>query len=255
VTGAWTILTSCFPSSDLPVIVSLEIHAGLEQQELMVQIMQNTWDGMLVLAPAEECQVLPSPGSLRYKILVKVKGAPVAKIPDELHPVKSNASVEKSESDSDQAESQPPLVTTSPSRVLLKRDHEETAKEKSDIITSLSALGIYTRAFHFKDLTGDEAAIPTHVFSLSEKKVMAVHQSHGPSLFSHNRNFLMRAFPLGSRVTSSNLDPTLFWRKGIQMVALNWQTIDAVSEEFSVHDQFAGLTQLLAAPGKLIVAR
>lgn len=69
--------------------------------------------------------------------------------------------------------------------------------------------------------------MPTHVFSLSEKTLMEVHQSHGPTLFSHNRNYLMRAYPSALRVSSSNLDPSVFWRKGVQMVALNWQKWDA----------------------------
>lgn len=55
---------------------------------------------------------------------------------------------------------------------------------------------------------------------------MEVHQSCGPTLFSHNRNYLMRAYPSGLRVSSSNLDPSVFWRKGVQMVALNWQKWD-----------------------------
>lgn len=55
---------------------------------------------------------------------------------------------------------------------------------------------------------------------------MEVHESEGPTLFSHNRNFLMRAYPSGMRISSSNLDPAVFWRKGVQMVALNWQKCD-----------------------------
>lgn len=36
----------------------------------------------------------------------------------------------------------------------------------------------------------------------------------------------MRAFPSGMRVRSDNLDPAVFWRKGVQLVALNWQRWD-----------------------------
>ena len=36
----------------------------------------------------------------------------------------------------------------------------------------------------------------------------------------------MRVFPSGLRVRSDNLDPSVFWRKGVQMVALNWQRWD-----------------------------
>ena len=55
---------------------------------------------------------------------------------------------------------------------------------------------------------------------------MEVHEDLHSSLFKHNRNFLMRAFPSGLRVRSDNLDPSVFWRKGVQMVALNWQRWD-----------------------------
>lgn len=37
----------------------------------------------------------------------------------------------------------------------------------------------------------------------------------------------MRAYPKGLRVNSSNFAPEVFWRKGVQMVALNWQNVNA----------------------------
>jgi hypothetical protein len=36
----------------------------------------------------------------------------------------------------------------------------------------------------------------------------------------------MRIYPYGLRVNSSNFDPTFFWRRGAQIVALNWQNAD-----------------------------
>jgi hypothetical protein len=37
----------------------------------------------------------------------------------------------------------------------------------------------------------------------------------------------MRAYPKGLRLNSSNIDPALFWRAGVQIVALNWQRWDS----------------------------
>jgi len=37
---------------------------------------------------------------------------------------------------------------------------------------------------------------------------------------------MMRAYPKALRLTSTNLNPPLFWRQGVQMVALNWQDCD-----------------------------
>ena len=190
--------------SSLPVIVSLEVHATPEQQEIMVDIIQSVWKGMLVNLPASDA--LPSPGELRNKILVKVKHvAPKS----EKKPTPVQRARSSSSSDTDD-------------RALPQKDE----KKKNSIIPALSDLGVYTRSYHFKNLTAPEATIPCHVFSLSEKKLMEVHEGNGPTLFSHNKNFLMRAFPSGMRVSSSNLDPAVFWRKGVQMVALNWQKWD-----------------------------
>ena len=199
-------------ASDLPVIVSLEVHAGIKQQEIMVEIIKQTWKGMLVTMPAESCKRLPSPGELRRKILVKVKYvAPKAVKAEELVPTPRCVRSPSSSDSEDQGTS----------------GGEGKEKKKSSILETLSSLGVYTRSYHFKNLSTPEATVPTHVFSLSEKKLMEVHESHGPTLFSHNRNFMMRAFPSGMRVSSSNLDPSVFWRKGVQMVALNWQKWDA----------------------------
>lgn len=40
------------------------------------------------------------------------------------------------------------------------------------------------------------------------------------------QHFFMRVYPKGIRISSSNLNPSLFWRQGVQMVALNWQKCD-----------------------------
>ena len=201
-------------SSDLPLIVSLEIHTSPEQQVIMVEIMKDLWAGLLIEGAIQDSTVLPSPADLRGKILVKVKGKPPTGMKDTGPPsLKQIRSVSPVSGSGDE---DPKSISTTKSKA-----------HKKSIIQALSALGVYTHSYHFSGLSGIEAGIPSHVFSLSERKLMEVHASQGSALFSHNRNFLMRAFPSGTRVTSSDLDPAFFWRKGVQMVALNWQSWDA----------------------------
>lgn len=71
-----------------------------------------------------------------------------------------------------------------------------------------------------------EANEPGHVFSLSETAAKEAHENSREALFEHNRNFFMRIYPFGLRFNSSNLDPSFFWRRGAQIVALNWQNLD-----------------------------
>ena len=181
----------------------------------MVEIIESIWRGYLVSAPDPDATSLPSPDSLRNKILIKVKYVDTkkaaAKTHDPGHSKHRTGSSTASSSSASEVEGVP---------VQVKK------QKKSSIIPSLSALGIYTRAYHFKSLSAPEATFPLHVFSLNEKKFMELHSSSGSKLFSHNKNYLMRAFPSGMRVRSDNLDPAPFWRKGVQMVALNWQRWD-----------------------------
>ncbi|KAK5050362.1 hypothetical protein LTR84_003643 [Exophiala bonariae] len=199
---------SAFVSTDLPLIVSLEVHASPAQQEMMVQIMKESWSSLLVNLSAEsQTATLPSPESLRRRILIKVKAVPV---PDE-----SSAHIEHVKSNTTDG-SQEDGASSSPEKKVKK------------LLTALSDLGVYTRAYTFKTFSQPEAKIPTHVFSLSESKVHDMHPdpSSGPALFEHNKSYLMRVFPKGTRIGSSNVDPTFHWRQGAQMVALNWQKLD-----------------------------
>lgn len=193
-----------FAVTDLPLIVSLEVHAGAAQQEIMVKIMKHVWEGLLLEPPDEEAKDLPPPSELRRRILVKVKYAP---------PGKEVAAA------SDEEASTSGQIT--PEAAAKKKK-----KKPSKIIHALSALGVYTRAVSFKSLSQPEASMPSHVFSLSEKGVREVHEKQSQDLFQHNCRYLMRAYPSGFRIGSSNLDPAPFWRKGIQIVALNWQNWD-----------------------------
>ncbi|KAM7192683.1 PLC-like phosphodiesterase, TIM beta/alpha-barrel-containing domain containing protein [Naviculisporaceae sp. PSN 640] len=203
-----TVRDYAFTVTDLPLVVSLEVHCSPEQQETMVHIMEQVWEGYLLPKPDEDATELPSPDSLRNKILVKVKYTP---------PDKEAASPDLSEEEQKKRLSQ---VKTSSSTQSAKKKHA------SKVIQALSKLGIYTRGVSFKSLTQPEAAMPTHIFSLSESSVMEVHEKSQRDLFEHNRRYLMRTYPSGLRITSSNLDPVVFWRKGIQIVALNWQNWD-----------------------------
>ncbi|KAI1750252.1 PLC-like phosphodiesterase [Xylaria castorea] len=189
-----------FVVSDLPVIVSLEVHCSTQQQEMMVQIMNETWTQFLLPKPSGDAQYLPSPGDLRRRILVKVKYAPPG--------------------------ISPPVVDDDEARDSLPPEAQAKTKKPSKIIQALSTLGIYMRGVSFKSLTQPEASMPTHVFSLSEGGVEEVHDKNAHLLFEHNKNYMMRTYPSGMRIQSTNLDPPVFWRKGIQIVALNWQKWD-----------------------------
>ncbi|KAK7729627.1 hypothetical protein SLS57_002115 [Botryosphaeria dothidea] len=156
-----TIRDYAFVTSELPVIISFEVHTSPEQQEIMVEIMNETWKEFLVDHPSEEHMdpaklELPPLQKLLRKILIKVKYAPPVK-PGEATPPQESEPTTPSESEEDAAAA------------------AATANQPKPV---------------------------------------------------KSKKYMMRAYPKGTRVSSSNLDAPVFWRQGVQIVALNWQRWD-----------------------------
>ncbi|KAK6523409.1 hypothetical protein TWF281_001391 [Arthrobotrys megalospora] len=208
-----------FTHSDLPLMVSLECHTSIEQQEKMVAIMKSCWGDKLLENELTDWSVvekkLPPPGLLRNKILVKVKYLPPDAQPgnpagpvQELTTQTTNLSIE----DEEESEGDPELKKKAP---------------KVKICRALSSLGVYSSAMTFPNTFDHPSAVrPNHIFSFSEKKFNKLHEEQADALFTHNRHYLARIYPHGLRISSSNLNPQEFWRRGAQLVALNWQKVD-----------------------------
>ncbi|EMD85206.1 hypothetical protein COCC4DRAFT_208152 [Bipolaris maydis ATCC 48331] len=220
-----TIKEYAFAVSSLPLIVSLEVHCGPEQQEIMVELMQEYWKGIMLEEPLDPTQSLETVGlpalkELENKILVKVKrGHPKVSPPPEPQAPTAGGSAT-------------PLAHTESLDSVGSEDEfgpdgeKKPPAPKPKVIESLARLGVYCGGYSYKGLDTPEAKIPTHVFSLSEGTLMDLHESNPTELFEHNKHYFMRAYPKGLRLTSSNLNPSVFWRAGVQIVALNWQRWD-----------------------------
>ncbi|KAL4870848.1 hypothetical protein BDV12DRAFT_165348 [Aspergillus spectabilis] len=209
----YAIRDSAFVVSDLPVIVSLEVHASLEQQETMVEIMEDAFKGLLIeITPEMEArETVPLLSDLKRKILVKVKWVPPTAEGQEDVDDKTDDLEQLAQTNSTGASSQ----TTS-----------QPPPKPAKILHSLSRHAVFTKGFSFRQFSQPEAKVPGHVFSLSERAARQADEKYGKALFEHNRKYFMRVYPYGLRVNSSNLDPTFFWRRGAQIVALNWQNAD-----------------------------
>jgi hypothetical protein len=221
-----TIRESAFSDdNDLPIIVSLEVHANVDQQEVMVEIMKEEWAGLLLDSPFDDCKPgsrQPSLRELKRKILIKVKRSS-SKV---IVPIGNNAHL------------MPPGALeddgyTSESAVEVAEKYADPAAKGNKhpvvpICGSLSALAIYTHSERFRDdFNVPQAKTHSHIFSVAESRIIELHQSDKKAnLLAHNRRFFMRAFPDSKRFMSDNMDPSRFWGKGVQMVAMNWQRWD-----------------------------
>jgi phosphatidylinositol phospholipase C delta len=115
-------------------------------------------------------------------------------------------------------------------QVTAAEERKKSKKTKTTSITRLLGdLGVYTKGYKFSDFTSSEAQTYNHIFSVNERafeKMTKPGSREKHLLEAHNMRCLMRVYPHAFRINSSNFDPLKFWRRGVQMAALNWQTYD-----------------------------
>ena len=151
----YAIRDSAFVTSDLPVIVSLEVHTCLEQQQTMVEIMEDAWKGMLVeVTPEIEARMSPpSLADLKRKILIKVKHVDSA---DE------NDDREAKEKAVYSAHMQALKLQRTPTAPDLSPEAVSPAPHKpSKILQALSKLAVFTKGFHFSNFAQPGRSIST----------------------------------------------------------------------------------------------
>ncbi|KAK0396427.1 hypothetical protein QR680_001710 [Steinernema hermaphroditum] len=86
---------------------------------------------------------------------------------------------------------------------------------------------------------GDDAYVPSspqlrpnsnascyQVTSLNEASARKLCRKHALKCIAYTKDHVVRTYPGGMRIDSSNFNPVLYWSFGLQMVALNFQTAD-----------------------------
>ncbi|PWN97782.1 PLC-like phosphodiesterase [Tilletiopsis washingtonensis] len=225
-----------FVSSPCPLILSLEVHNDVPQQEIMASILRSVLGPMLLSEHlvGRDGAELPSPEELRGKILIKTKNlALVAESPRPEQPVTeavcmSEASTDTTESDGDTLRDLVRSVTKRGSSHSGSGSQKPAAKVL--MAPSLSALLIYTVGVKHRGINKKETYAPEHMISLSERSAFRYARTAAEDLIKHNLTHLTRVYPsmasLARLHASANFLPHHVWATGSQLVALNWQTMD-----------------------------
>ena len=208
----------------------------------------------------DEITCLPSPDQLKGRILFKTKNKyidatkpKIQRLPDE--PPSSDESekeVEKKQGglrdkldkmwkrasrnltapDSKRPGTPPvPAISASPlwqsSTSLVAPSQPEGQPFKILMAPELLPLLVYATGVSFRGLGNTQAYHLTHMFSLSEPRADSLVSSRADAfrLVTHTREHLVRVYPKGTRVGSSNYEPHKYWACGCQLVTVNWQTV------------------------------
>ncbi|KAF7297832.1 Phosphoinositide phospholipase C [Mycena kentingensis (nom. inval.)] len=172
---------------------------------------------------AEESEPISTPGGLmvpgdsRPPRLLQRASAAINRVRSRSRGHSISASTSTTTSDSSPPSSFVPLPPSTPP--------EQQAKPKMSF--AMLALLVYTVGVKYRGINKKEEYAPEHMFSLSENSANKLIKSGASiDLIKHNRTHLIRIYPKGMRLRSSNYHPHHFWSAGAQLVAINWQTLD-----------------------------
>ncbi|CAH2282737.1 inactive phospholipase C 2 [Pelobates cultripes] len=199
-----------FHASEYPLILCLENHCSIKQQKVMVQHMKKILGDKLYISPpnAEE-SYLPSPDSLKGKLLVKTK-----KLSPDCSGVEGDVTdedegLEMSQRVGKEGEEQQSVVTVK--RIPL-------SKELSDLVSICKSVQFTDFQSSFQNQKHWE------ICSFNEVVASKYANENAGDFVNYNKRFLSRIFPSPMRIDSSNMNPQDFWKCGCQIVAMNFQT-------------------------------
>ncbi|XP_047138767.1 1-phosphatidylinositol 4,5-bisphosphate phosphodiesterase beta-4 isoform X1 [Hydra vulgaris] len=224
---------SAFKTSEYPVILSFENHCSAKQQKKMASYCLQIFGDLLLNKELEECPLLPgvplpSPKMLKRKILIKNKKRDI-KVPVS-ETKNSNLFAQSIDLNISGVMLEISNMEDIPEdgelkEVVPKSEEEETPEVEAQ--QELSELVNYFQPVHFRGFERAEKVKRYYeMSSFSENAAMNLLKEQPVEFVNYNKFQASRIYPKGSRVSSDNYIPQLFWNAGCQLVALNFQTLD-----------------------------
>ncbi|CAD6258859.1 unnamed protein product [Miscanthus lutarioriparius] len=245
-----------FCASTYPLVITLEDHLTPDLQAKVAKMLTETFGDLLFIPSSDPMKEFPSPAALmrriiistkppqEYKEFVKVKdnqngSGNIADLPDtgSLRRIDSNAdnqngsgnlavdtgSLRRIDSNADESDGKDELdeQDEEDSDEDDPKFQQDTACEYRNLITIQAG----KPKGHLRDaLKVDPEKVRR--LSLSETQLAKATTSHGAEVIRFTQNNILRVYPKGMRVNSSNYDPMNAWTHGAQMVAFNMQGHD-----------------------------
>ncbi|KAH6608521.1 1-phosphatidylinositol-4 [Trichoderma cornu-damae] len=211
-----------------PILLSLENHCGPHGQGRLVQIMKEVFGHRLISEPVRRNGARERQGSGEHVTLEDL--GPKISVIVEFHLPDEAASSSSSSSD-DQSDDEEQRQA----RRAYKDKKQAASSSSTGIIPELAELGVYAQSVKPKDNSwydpGQLVNGPHHhLINVSESGLSSHLPEHAVRISHHNARHLMRVYPKGTRISSSNLHPVKFWGVGAQICALNWQTFSTSNQ-------------------------
>lgn len=190
----------------LPIFISLENHCSPKGQLRLAAILKETMGDKLVTKPLHADGNEAQLRELEGKVMVMVEYSAF----DDL------AEFKIKQKDEQEAES-------------LKNPGVDGDLSEVKIVSDLAALGVYAQSYKPTDdswLKGPIKKPVNPLLNIGERALLNIMEKDAEGVRRHNASALTRVYPLGTRITSTNLNPVPMWGVGVHIAALNYQTFD-----------------------------
>ncbi|KDO68972.1 hypothetical protein CISIN_1g007399mg [Citrus sinensis] len=226
-----------FVASEYPVVITLEDHLTPDLQAKVAEMVTQTL-GEILFTPGSEClKEFPSPESLKRRIIISTK-PPKEYLEAKEEKEKENDSQRgKGSADEEAWGKEVPNLKSLNNSACDKDDFDggvDNDEEDSDDKSQHNEAPEYRKliAIHAgKPKGGLKECLkvdPDKVrrLSLSEQQLENAVGTYGNDIVRFTQRNLLRIYPKGIRVDSSNYNPLIGWSHGAQMVAFNMQEIE-----------------------------
>ncbi|KAM7531989.1 hypothetical protein LguiB_035399 [Lonicera macranthoides] len=228
-----------FVASEYPVILTLEDHLTPDLQDKVAQMVTQTFGDVLFYSSTECYAEFPSPESLKRKIIISTK-PPKEYLQDKSIKEKENGSQKVKDSSSFElawGKEVSDLKQHSPEDFDENDQEDGEFLEGEDLKNEDQKLEQNNVALQYKHLIAIQArkrkggikewlhVDPTKAtrISLREQMLESAAMTNGTDIIRFTQKNLLRVFPKGIRLDSSNYNPLIGWMHGAQMVAFNMQ--------------------------------
>ncbi|GAU97924.1 hypothetical protein RvY_09143-1 [Ramazzottius varieornatus] len=198
-----------FERSPYPLILSIEMHCSMQQQAVVVELLHECLGPFLWQAPSdgEPGQDLPSPETLRNKILILGRKLPPSK----------SRTVEDSGEITEEDES---------AESLKFRNHQRTGSIKKIRLSKGFSDLVSCQYYRFQSFQKSRSQVnEPSVENIPETMALKLAHSAIDDFVRFTERNLVRVYPSGMRIDSSNFSPQEVWCCGCQIAALNYQSV------------------------------
>ncbi|CAM8952587.1 unnamed protein product [Rhodiola kirilowii] len=221
-----------FTASEYPVVVTLEDHLTPDLQAKVAEMVTQSF-GDILFAPGSEClKEFPSPESLKRRIIISTK--PPKEYLQAKEVKEKDVGIQNGKDTGDEeawGKEVPNLKPDHKTDEDEEDDDDDEESDEDDVQTHAKPAPEYKRliAIHAGKPKGGMVEClkvdPNKVrrLSLSEPQLEKAALTYATDIVRFTQRNILRVYPKGTRVTSSNYNPLIGWMHGAQMVAFNMQ--------------------------------